>query len=358
LADMANYWVERGWRVMLATWSGPELPDFYALSPKILREWLHVKPRRGSVIGAVRVFANRIAILRALLRQAKPDVVLSFIDVSNILTILATLGLGVRVVVAERTHPALNDTVSRPWKVLRRLCYSWSDQVVAQTRDAAAWLERRCKSPVLVIPNFLRALPQIALPREFLIIAVGRLTSEKGFDVLLEAFARVRARFPDWRLCIIGEGPERRALTERIAELDLRGRVVLLGEIRDVDTWMARAALLVHPSRREGFPNAVLEGMGMGVAVICADCRSGPAELITDGVNGRLVPVDNLEVLTRVMSELMTDAKLRERLGAQATKVRRDYAQSLLMKKWETCLAPPTANKIDKSVARANPASR
>jgi len=153
------------------------------------------------------------------------------------------------VVVAERTHPALNDTVSRPWKVLRRLCYSWSDQVVAQTRDAAAWLERRCKSPVLVIPNFLRALPQIALPREFLIIAVGRLTSEKGFDVLLEAFARVRARFPDWRLCIIGEGPERRALTERIAELDLRGRVVLLGEIRDVDTWMARAALGVRDFR-------------------------------------------------------------------------------------------------------------
>jgi GalNAc-alpha-(1->4)-GalNAc-alpha-(1->3)-diNAcBac-PP-undecaprenol alpha-1,4-N-acetyl-D-galactosaminyltransferase len=358
LADMANYWVERGWQVTLATWSGPDLSDFYALSPKISREWLHVNPRRRSVIGALHVFVDRIAILRALLRQAKPDVVLSFIDVSNILTIIAALGLGVRVVVAERTQPALNDTVSRPWKVLRRLCYSWSDQVVAQTQDAAAWLERRCKSPVLVIPNFLRALPQIALPREFLIIAVGRLTAEKGFDVLLGAFARVRAQFPHWHLCIIGEGPERRALTEHIAKLDLADRVELLGEIRDVDTWMARAALLVHASRREGFPNAVLEGMGMGVAVICADCRSGPAELITDGVNGRLVPVDNLEVLTRVMSELMSDAKLRERLGAQATKVRRDYAQSVLMKKWEACLVPPPAKKTDKSIARANPASR
>jgi GalNAc-alpha-(1->4)-GalNAc-alpha-(1->3)-diNAcBac-PP-undecaprenol alpha-1,4-N-acetyl-D-galactosaminyltransferase len=357
MADMANYWVERGWQVRLATWSGPDLPDFYALSPRIQREWMPVKLRGGSFLGAVHASVNRIAMLRALLRQAKPDVVLSFIDVSNILTIVAALGLGVRVVVAERTHPGLNDTVSRPWKMLRRLCYSRADQVVAQTQDAAAWIKRQCKSPVLVIPNSLRALPEIAAQRECLIIAVGRLNAEKGFDVLVEAFGRVRTQFPHWRLCIIGEGPERQNLTDRITKLALRDRVELVGQVRDVDAWMARAALLVHPSRREGFPNAVLEGMGMGVAVICADCRSGPAELITDDVNGRLVPVDDLEALTRVMSELMADATLRERLGAQAREVRREYAQSVLMKKWEACLMPPTANTTDKSVSRVNRAS-
>jgi glycosyltransferase involved in cell wall biosynthesis len=358
MADMANYWSEKGWQVTLATWSGPELADFYALSPEISRTWLHVDAGRGSVIGDIRAFAARLAKLRALLRKAQPDVVLSFIDVSNVLTILAAWGLGVRVVVSERTHPGLNHTVSRPWKMLRRVCYGWADQVVAQTQDAAQWIERHCKTAVLVIPNSLRALPQAVSQRESLIIAVGRLSKEKGFDVLLEAFARIRAQFPDWRVCIIGEGPERRALAARVGKPDLGGRVVLAGQVQDVESWMARAALMVHPSRREGFPNAVLEGMGMGVAVICADCRSGPAELITDGVNGRLVPVDDVAALALAMSQLMADPQLRERLGEEATKVRQLYAHTLLMKKWETCIVPLPPREPSKPVSRVNPASR
>jgi len=358
MADMANYWAERGCQVTLATWSGPDLADFYPLSAKISRVWLNVDSGRESVIAALRTFVDRIARLRRLLRTAKPDVVLSFIDVSNILTILAALGLGVRVVVSERTHPGLNDTVSRPWKLMRRVCYAWADQVVAQTQDAADWIERRCRTTVLVIPNSLRALPEAAAQREPLIIAVGRLSKEKGFDVLLEAFTRVRGEFPQWRVRIMGAGPEEHALAERIAKLGLQDRVELAGQVHDVESWMARAALMVHPSRREGFPNAVLEGMGMGLAVICADCRSGPSELIADGVNGRLVPVDDLETLTLAMSQLMADAKLRERLGAEATKVRRDYAQGVLMKKWEACIVPLAPRKPKKSVPRANPASR
>jgi GalNAc-alpha-(1->4)-GalNAc-alpha-(1->3)-diNAcBac-PP-undecaprenol alpha-1,4-N-acetyl-D-galactosaminyltransferase len=358
MADMANYWAERDCQVTLATWSGPDLRDFYALSPKVSRAWLNVESRRGSDIGTARTFLKRIVKLRRLLRTAKSDVVLSFIDVSNILTIFATLGLPLRVVVSERTHPGLNNTVSRPWKLLRRLCYAWADQVVAQTQDAAEWIEERCRTGVLVIPNSLRSLPEAAAPRDPLIIAVGRLSREKGFDVLLEAFARVREDFPHWRVRIMGEGPERHALAERIRTLDLEDRVELAGQEPDVESWMARAAIMVHPSRREGFPNAVLEGMGMGLAVICADCRSGPAELIADGINGRLVPVDDLEALTLAMSQLMADAELRERLAAAAMKVRRDYAQGVLMKKWEACVAPLTAHKPNKSVPRANTASR
>jgi glycosyltransferase involved in cell wall biosynthesis len=358
LADMANYWAERGWRVTLATWSSPDTRDFYALSANITRVWLRVSERRGSKIDTFRSLAGQVVKLRRLLRRAKPDAVLSFIDVSNILTLLAALGLGVRVVISERTQPALNDTISRPWKLARRLCYRWAEQVVAQTRDAAVWIERRCNTAVQVIPNFLRALPQPVATRESLIIAVGRLSKEKAFDILLEAFARVRAQFPDWHLCIIGAGPEQRALADQVRQLDLEARVKLVGQVQDVEAWMARSALMVHPSRREGFPNAVLEAMGMGVAVICADCRSGPSELIEDGVSGRLVPVDDLESLTLAMSQLMADLELRERLGKEATKVRQEYAQAVIMKRWEACLLPLPTRQLKKSLSRANRASR
>jgi GalNAc-alpha-(1->4)-GalNAc-alpha-(1->3)-diNAcBac-PP-undecaprenol alpha-1,4-N-acetyl-D-galactosaminyltransferase len=252
----------------------------------------------------------------------------------------------VPVVISERTHPVLNDTISRPWKLLRRLSYWRAQQVIAQTRDAAGWIERRCHTTVSVIPNFLRALPEPVAARESLIIAVGRLSKEKGFDILIEAFARVRARFPDWRLCILGAGPEQGSLADQVRKLDLQTRVELVGQVSDVEAWMARAALMVHPSRREGFPNAVLEAMGMGVAVICADCRSGPSELIVDGVNGRLVPVDDLESLTLAMSQLMADSKARERLGKEASRVRQQFAQGVLMNRWEACLLPLPAAEL------------
>jgi glycosyltransferase involved in cell wall biosynthesis len=99
-----------------------------------------------------------------------------------------------------------------------------------------------------------------------------------------------------------------------------------------------RAGLVVQPSRFEGFPNVVLESMGLGAAVISADCRSGPADLIEEGVNGRLVPVDDVDSLARVMAELMANATERARLGQAAMKVRERFRQGVVMERWESCL--------------------
>jgi glycosyltransferase involved in cell wall biosynthesis len=99
---------------------------------------------------------------------------------------------------------------------------------------------------------------------------------------------------------------------------------------------MARAGLVVQPSRFEGFPNVVLEAMGLGAAVISADCPAGPRDLIVDGINGRLVPVEDIDALCTVMRALMADAAARERLGGQARKVRDIYSQEKIMSKWES----------------------
>jgi len=335
IADMANYWAAKGWHVSLTTWSGPDVPDFYQLAPNISRVWLYV-PRGGRLpFATLRTSVARISRLRRLLRTARPDCVISFIDVSNIHTILASLGLGLRVVVSERTNPAINHTLSRPWRVLRRICYSWADQIVAQTRDAAAWVEHNCHARVAVIPNSLRVLPDTACRREPIVVALGRLTAEKGIDILLHAFARIRNEFSDWRLCVIGDGPERNALESLGAKLELRERLCFLGEVASAEDWLARSGLMVHASRREGFPNAVLEAMGTGAAGICADCPSGPSELIEEGVNGRLVPIGDVDRLARVMAELMANPGVREELGRQARAVRHRYSPEIIMAQWE-----------------------
>jgi GalNAc-alpha-(1->4)-GalNAc-alpha-(1->3)-diNAcBac-PP-undecaprenol alpha-1,4-N-acetyl-D-galactosaminyltransferase len=340
LSDMANYWADRGAEVTLATWSGPEVKDFYPLAGGVSRLWLNISLPSNMPFAAIALSVRRVCRLRRVLRNLRPDAIVSFIDISNIYTLLATRGMNVRVVISERTHPAINRTIGMPWRVLRRICYHMADVVVAQTKDAGHWLERNCHARVKVIPNYLRDLPQISCERELMIIAVGRLSKEKGFDLLVKSFARIALDYPRWRICIIGEGAERQALTDLRDELNLTERVELVGEVRDVERWMARASLLVHPSRREGFPNTVLEAMGMGLAVICADCRAGPSELIADGVNGRLVPIDDVDALTSAMLDLMTKPELRQQLGREASKVRQLFRQEFIMDKWEACLFP------------------
>lgn len=340
LSGMANHWARKGWKVTLVTWSSPSVPDYYALDGGVERVWIGAQGSGDSLIATLWSSVTGIRQLRRLLRAWRPQAVLSFIDISNVQTILAARGLRARVVVAERTHPGLNRTISRPWRALRRVLYAHADLVVAQTRHVASWIEEHCRAKAEVIPNALRALPQAAGDREPLVIAVGRLSREKGFDLLMEAFARLADRFPDWRLSILGAGVEREALLEQRRLLHLESRVEFAGHVADVEGWMARASVLVHPSRREGFPNVVLEAMGMGTAVIMTDCHAGTAELVRDGINGRLVPVDDLDALTRAMEALMASDELRERLGQEAIRVREQYGQEVVMRRWEECLLP------------------
>lgn len=337
MAGLASYWAARGLRVTLATWSGPEVPDFYRLGDGVRRVHLAV-PAKGGRLSVLWATALSVLRLRALLREDRPAAVLSFITQNNVMTILAAIGLPVRVVVSERVHPGHDVTLGRIWRVLRKLLYRHADVVVAQTQGAARWIDMHCFKGPHVIPNALRPLAEVESRREPLVVAVGRLVRQKGFDVLLQAFARVSGPFPDWRVVIIGAGPEQNSLASLSEQLSLGERVRFAGEVRDIETWLARAGLVVQPSRFEGFPNAVLEAMGMGAAVISADCPSGPAELIQDGINGRLVPVDDVDSLAQAMKELMAQPDMRARLGREAVKVRDRYRQDLVMAQWEEAL--------------------
>ncbi|HLA73877.1 MAG TPA: glycosyltransferase family 4 protein [Steroidobacteraceae bacterium] len=337
LTGMANYWVGSGHRVTLTTWSGPEVADFYPLDPRVERVRFAIPLARGS-LQVPWILARRVRSLRRLLHLQRPDAVVSFIAATNIHTLLASTGLRLTVAVSDRAHPAVDATVTRPWRVLRRLLYRFADRVVAQTTQAREWTRRYCDTDSLVIPNALRPLVRVDAPRETLVLAIGRLDPQKGFDILLRAFALLAGRFREWNVAILGEGPEREGLLALRASLGLESRVVLVGEVRDVESWLARAGLVVQPSRYEGFPNAVLEAMGFGAAVVSTDCLAGPSDLIRDGVNGRLVRVDDTTGLAQVMAELMGKPELRARLGEQAAAVRETYRLESVMMRWNEAL--------------------
>lgn len=346
LSGMANYWNRKGWRTTLATWAGPSHADFYELDSGVQRVWLGGGAAGASLLSKARAYARSIGKLRRLLKTGRPDAVVSFLDTSNIMTLLACFGLGLRVIVSERVNGATLTYIPWRWRAMRIATYWRATVVAAQTPDAARWISKLCGVNAIAIPNPLRALPETTATRESMILAVGRLTHQKGFDLLIQAFASIQQEFPGWRLVIVGAGPEHSALLRLSDQLQLAARIEIHPPMKNIELWMARAGLVVQPSRFEGFPNVVLEAMGMGAPVICADCRSGPAQIIEDGVNGRLVPVDDVPMLARVMSELLVRPEERDRLGTEAKKVRQAFHQDLIMKQWESCVVPSLSEAL------------
>jgi glycosyltransferase involved in cell wall biosynthesis len=165
---------------------------------------------------------------------------------------------------AERTYPPFSE-LSPVWRVARPLAYGRLNAVVAQTEQAAVWLRTRTLARrIEVINNPLieggRAGPVVdpgVLPGEArVLLAVGRLSAEKQYEALIGAFDRLASSRPDWRLVILGEGPQRDLLEQRRGAAVHGDRVHLLGRVANVDEWSARAQLFVMSSRFEGFPNA------------------------------------------------------------------------------------------------------
>jgi glycosyltransferase involved in cell wall biosynthesis len=202
---------------------------------------------------------------------------------------------------------------------------------------------------VRAIPNALRPLaaqPAVDAAPGPQIVAVGRLQREKGHDLLIEAFAAVAHDFPKWRLTILGEGPERDALAALARARGIGERVSLPGWTDRPEDVLAGAELFVMASRYEGFPNALLEAMGVGLPVISTAC-GGAEELIENGTSGRVVKLDDPPALAAALRELMADPTLRRRFGAAAQRAAHRYTPAAVFRLWDEILRLPCPAKRD-----------
>lgn len=172
---------------------------------------------------------------------------------------------------------------------------------------------------------------------ELLIGAVGRLEEQKGHVYLLEAVAKLRAAHPV-RCVIVGDGPTRGILTERIRQLGLEGVVQLPGEQKEVPSWLAAFDIFCLPSLWEGLPNALLEAMALGLPVV-ATSVDGVPEAVANDVSGLLCPPKDSQALYVPLQDLVADPKLRKRLGAAAAEVvKENFTITTMVRAWEeTC---------------------
>ena len=190
--------------------------------------------------------------------------------------------------------------------------------------------------PMWRIPN---TVARVEPPRADLsakrIFAAGRYTGQKGYDMLIPAFAPVAAAHPEWELKLCGRGRDTAKLRALIAEHGLEDRVMLDGPTEDVPGEMAQASIYVLSSRYEGFPLVLIEAMSKGMACVAFDCPTGPADIVDDHRNGLLVPARDVSGLTAALMEMVADEDLRRRCGDAAVETAEDFTMAAVGPKWD-----------------------
>lgn len=345
---LTDAWVARGWEVtLILTLAAPGQVPFFPTDPRVRVVALDLAATSQSLMGALRNNVRRLVALRRALRASRPDAVLAFLTDNNVLAIVASVGLRVPVIVEEHIYAAW-PPLPVAWRLVRLLTYPFAAVVVGLTPSALRALGPARGRHGRVIPN--PVLPPPVAPPEAapppVIVAMGRLVPQKGFDMLLEAFSRVAGRHRDWRLEIWGEGPERAALERQRDRLGLGERVALPGRTSEPYAVFGRARLFVMSSRREGFPTVLGEAMASGLPVISFDCPSGPRDLIRNDVDGLLVPAEDVRGLAAGMERLMTDRELAQRLGARAPEVLQRFSLDAVLAKWDATFTLATGRTV------------
>lgn len=343
--NLANHWAGRGWDIVVVTLA-PQSDDFYTLHPAVKRIPLELASNSGNILTGLWQNWRRVFALRRVLRQIKPDIALGMMTTANILLALAVWGLPqIRTIGSERIHPP-QFLLGNLWEGLRRRTYGRLAAVSALTGESADWLKVHTHvQRVLVIPNPVVWPLPIQTPtvttdshcqsERHLLLAVGRLDAQKGFDWLGEAFTNLAAKYPDWDLVILGDGPQRTTLQDQAHTVGLEKRLFLPGRAGNVREWYERADLYVMSSRFEGFPNTLVEAMAHGLAAVSFDCDTGPRDIIRHEVDGLLVPPGDVAGLTAALDRLMSDAALRQRFAERAVEVRERFSMERIASMWE-----------------------
>lgn len=171
------------------------------------------------------------------------------------------------------------------------------------------------------------------------VLAVGRYTYQKGFDLLLEAWTKVCEEVKDWTLKIVGDGEWHDKLAEQVTVLGIADRVNLCHATKDIIEEYRNASILVMSSRYEGFGMVLLEAQSAGLPTISFDCKCGPSEIIRDNVNGYLVPVGDVAMLADRLTDLIKDEDKRNRMGKQSYIDANNFSEDRIMSRWESLFA-------------------
>ena len=298
----------------------------------------------GSFFGRL----ERIRKMREEIKQNRDAHVLGMGTVASMFAVMATLGFKNRVVVSERNDPDIFNgrKIRKTEKLLRNLLYTCSRYVVLQTEDTRKCFPRCLQKKCVVIGNPVpRNLPQPGnyKEREKTIIDVGRLIPSKNHQMMIRVFGKFHDKHPEYRLLIFGDGPEKQTLQNLIDELHLQEYVSLEGFSDSIYDELKKGGIYVSTSITEGISNSLVEALAMGIPTVATDCPVGGARAcIQDGENGFLVPVNDDALFLNRLEKIITDEMLQKKFCENFTKIRSDYSEEEITKRWLSLFAEQT----------------
>ena len=329
---IANALAQRGFDVtILSFWDYGQ--PFFHVDERVKVDYLLKPSTEGKLY---RTFVYPVWKLRRYIKSHGFDV---FIDIDSALaywTVWALRGLPCRHIVWDHFNYVHAQTERRRVKALRLIRKSANRLVLLTQQDRQMYLDAGFPERQLMVINNPSPFEQVdPSPRgENTVLAVGRLTNQKGFDRLISAWSRIEDRAGDWRLVIVGSGELENELKQQVADANL-SNVRFVSATSNIEQWYDKASIYAMTSRFEGFPMVLLEAMAKGLPIVVYDCLTGPRELVDDGVNGHLVPDGDEGRFAEDLLSLMHDRQLQDRYANGALRLVRKYSIDAITDQWE-----------------------
>lgn len=326
---------EYGFEISFITRSKKE--DFYILPDSVSRANLADLKSSKTPVGAYLKNEIYIRRLRKEIKSISPDLIISFMNRTNIRTIKAAVTLDIPIIITEHNYPPANP-LGKIWEKLRIKYYPQATKLVSISKGTDSYFSWMPENKRAVINN---PINHINTPCEVesqngrkLIVSAGRLQKVKNYELLIDSFAKIYKKIPEWDLIIYGEGSERENLEKMIFELKLDNRVFLPGLVSPVENYIKKASIFCLSSTSEGFGNVIIEAMSLGIPVISTNCPTGPSEIICNEEIGVLVPTKDTAKMSEAILDLANNEKKRKKLSVAGLERSKDYSLPSITEKW------------------------
>lgn len=331
---IANALAERNFNVSILSFSRGEA-SYFPLNPKVKLYSFHME-RHSANLSDVRIWWR----LHHFFKQHAVELVVDVDTIVSYYSIPAAIGTETQVISWEHFHLFINvgDIYQRLRRTVgRKLAARFARALVTLTeKDRQQYLQHMyCRVPIVTIPNPITITHnERSTLCTKVVLAAGRLVPEKGFDLLLQAWAIVWQLHPDWRLRIVGSGAEEDELKCQIKQLSLSSAVDLLPHTQDMVSQFKAASIYALSSRFEGFGLVLLEAKSFGIPIVSFDCGCGPSDIVRHGIDGILVAKEDVVGLANALSTLIRDETLRFEFGDQAHLDNRFALENIILA-WE-----------------------
>ena len=253
------------------------------------------------------------------------------------MAVIASKQLNIPCIISERSNPYIY-IPNRFWTFLRKLTYNKAHYIVVQTELVQTFFHQFAnQKKVIILPNPLSGdlieNKKNNSPKENVILSVGRLDKNKAQDLLIKAFSNIDNT--NWRLVFVGDGVEKQNYINLAKELKIESKVTFVGNSSRVYDYYNSSKIFAFTSKSEGFPNVLIEAMYFELPCISTDCPTGPSEIIVDGLNGFLIPVNDQTALENKLEQLISSEELQKKLGKNALKTVKKFETGNVVNKWE-----------------------